>query len=125
MSLSINLIDKNRHPRYYLKHEIQSALCYLGGKDYEKLEKMSMDFAYDTFLELKEKQLKKNEESYNKYMYALKLRTEAAIHIGIENIRKSRLLKLQKEKQAIEAEFKAGKQVYPDFRLSILVRLEE
>ena len=66
-----------------------------------------------------------NEESYNKYMYALKLRTEAAIHIGIENIRKSRLLKLQKEKQAIEAEFKAGKQVYPDFRLSILVRLEE
>lgn len=92
---------------------------------YEKLEKMSMDFAYDTFLELKEKQLKKNEESYNKYMYALKLRTEAAIHIGIENIRKSRLLKLQKEKQAIEAEFKAGKQVYPDFRLSILVRLEE
>lgn len=40
MSLSINLIDKNRHPRYYLKHEIQSALCYLGGKDYEKLEKM-------------------------------------------------------------------------------------
>ena len=39
MSLSINLIDKNRHPRYYLKHEIQSALCYLGGKDYEKLEK--------------------------------------------------------------------------------------
>ncbi|OON96453.1 MAG: helicase [Candidatus Epulonipiscium fishelsonii] len=92
---------------------------------YEKLEKMSMEFAYDTFLELREKLLNKNEESYNKYMYALKLRTEAASHIGIENIRKSRLLKLQKEKQEIEAKFKEGKQVYPDFRLSMLVRLEE
>ena len=58
------------------------------------------------------------------YMYALKLRTEAADHIGIENIRKSRLLRLEKEREEIEKSFKAGKQVYPDFRLSLLVRLE-
>lgn len=91
---------------------------------YNKLEQMSMDFAYDTFLELKEKQLQKNEESYNKYMYALQLRTEAAEHIGIVNIRKSRLARLQHEKQMIEQEYKRGKQVYPDFRLTIMVRLE-
>ena len=91
---------------------------------YAELEKMSMDFAYDTFLELKERQLQKNEESYNKYMYALELRTEAAGHIGIENIRKSRLDRLQREKQIIEQEYKRGKQVYPDFRLTIMVRLE-
>lgn len=91
---------------------------------YAELEKMSMDFAYDTFLELKERQLQKNEESYNKYMYALELRMEAAGHIGIENIRKSRLDRLQREKQMIEQEYKRGKQVYPDFRLTIMVRLE-
>lgn len=91
---------------------------------YEKLKKMSMDFAYDTFLELKEKQLQKNEEIYNKYMYALQLRTEAAGHIGIENIRKSRLARLQREKQMIEQEYRRGKQVYPNFRLTIIVRLE-
>ena len=91
---------------------------------YEKLEKMSMDFAYDTFLELKERQLQKNEESYKKYMYALELRTEAAGRIGIENIRKSRLDRLQHEKQVIEQAYKRGKQVYPDFRLTIMVRLE-
>ncbi len=96
----------------------------LSSEDYEKLEKMSMDFAYDTFVELKEKQLQKNQESYNKYMYALKLRTEAADHIGIENIRKSRLQKLEKERDEIERSFEKGKQVYPDFRLSLLVRLE-
>ena len=63
---------------------------------YSKLEKSCMDFAYDTFVELKEKQMQQNEESFKKYMYALVLRQEAAEHIGIENIRRSRLQKLQK-----------------------------
>ncbi|HUM83808.1 MAG TPA: helicase-related protein [Lachnospiraceae bacterium] len=91
---------------------------------YESLEKLSMEFAYDTFMELKEKQLQLNQESYNKYMYALKLRMEAAEHIGIENIRRSRLAKLEKEKATIESEHKKGTQVYPDFRLMLAVRLE-
>ena len=91
---------------------------------YQKLENMSMEFAYDKFLELKEKQLQKNEESYNKYMYALQLRAEAAEHIGIENIKKSRLSRLQNEKQIIEQKYNDGKKVYPDFRLTIMVRLE-
>ena len=93
-------------------------------EQYQQLESLSMDFAYDTFVELKEKQIQLNQESYNKYMYALKLRTEAAQHIGIENIRRSRLAKLDREKASIEAEYKKGSQIYPDFRLMILVRLE-
>lgn len=93
-------------------------------EEYRQLEKLSMDFAYDTFLELKEKQIQLNQESYNKYMYALKLREEAAGHIGIDNIRRSRLAKLAREKASIEAEYKKGSQIYPDFRLMILIRLE-
>ena len=93
-------------------------------EQYQQLESLSMDFAYDTFVELKEKQIQLNQESYNKYMYALKLRTEAAQHIGIENIRRSRLAKLDREKASIEAEYKKRSQIYPDFRLMILVRLE-
>ena len=96
----------------------------LTSDEYATLEKMSMDFAYDTFVDLRKKQLQKNQESYNKYMYALQLRTEAADHIGIENIRKSRLLRLEREKEENERSFAKGKQVYPDFRLSLLVRLE-
>lgn len=75
---------------------------------YSKLEKSCMDFAYDTFVELKEKQMQQNEESFKKYMYALELRQEAAEHIGIENIRRSRLQKLQKEKANIEAQHRKG-----------------
>ena len=93
-------------------------------EDYQKLEKLSMDFAYETFVELKERQTKLNQESYNKYMYALELRMDAAEYIGIENIRRSRLAKLQLEKASIEADYKKGSQVYPDFSLMILVRLE-
>ena len=91
---------------------------------YEKLEKMSIEFAYDTFVELKDKRIQKNQESYSKYMYALQLRTEAAEHIGIDNIRRSRLLKLDREKASIEEAHKKGSQIYPDFKLAILVRLE-
>ena len=101
-----------------------SSTANLSAEDYETLEKMSMDFAYDTFMELKDKQLQKNQENYNKYKYALQLRTEAAGHIGIENIRKSRLTRLEKEREEIERTFEKGKQIYPDFRLSLLVRLE-
>ena len=96
----------------------------IGAEDYARLEKMSMDFAYDTFVDLKKKHLKNNQESYNKYMYALKLRTEAANQIGIENIKKSRLARLEREKAAIEENYRKGQQVYPDFRMVILVRLE-
>ena len=96
----------------------------IGAEDYAKLEKMSMDFAYDTFIDLKEKHLQKNQESYNKYMYALQLRTEAADQIGIENIKKSRLARLEREKETIEENYRKGQQVYPDFRLVMLVRLE-
>jgi SNF2 family DNA or RNA helicase len=93
-------------------------------EEYKKLEAMCRDFAYDTFVELKDKQIQTKKESYNKYMYALQLRTEAAEHIGIENIRRSRLAKLEREKSAIEAEYKKGSQVYPDFRMMIMIRLE-
>lgn len=93
-------------------------------EEYAKLEKMSMDFAFDAFIDLKDKQLMKNKESYEKYMYALKLRTEAAQQIGIENIRKSRIARLQRERDTIEENYKNGQQVYPDFRLVVLVKLE-
>lgn len=68
--------------------------------------------------------MKHNQESYDKYMYALKLRIDAAQQIGIENIRKSRMTRLKREMQAVEAAFKNGQTILPDFRLVLLARLE-
>ena len=93
-------------------------------EEYEKLVSKSREFAYDKFVELRDKLLKRNEETYKKYMYALNLRMEAVEHIGIDNIRLSRQKKLAKEKSVIEERYKRGKQLYPDFKLMMLIRLE-
>lgn len=101
-----------------------SSVPNIDSEIYDHLEKMAVEFAFDTFVEMKDKRIQKNQESYNKYMYALQLRMEAAEHIGIENIRASRIRKLAKEKASIEEAHKAGSQIYPDFKLAILIRLE-
>lgn len=105
-------------------HLTVSSIPNIDGGTYECLEKIAVEFAYDTFIEMKDKRIQKNQESYNKYMYALQLRTEAAEHIGIENIKASRLRKLEQEKANIEEAHIAGSQIYPDFKLAILIRLE-
>lgn len=93
-------------------------------EDYQRMQKICMDFAYNTFVELKDKHAKRSSEQYEKYKYALFLRKEAAEHIGIENIRRSRIAKLVREENDIEAEYKRSGTVLPDFRLMMLIRLE-
>ena len=68
--------------------------------------------------------IQKNEDQYRKYMYAWNLRNESVNHIGIENIKQTRIKKLQEEKANIEAEHEQGKQVCPELSLMLLVRLE-
>lgn len=96
----------------------------LSEEDYQRLQEICMNFAYNTFVELKEKQTKRNTEQYEKYKYALSLRREAAGHIGIENIHRSRIAKLDREEREIEEEHKRSGTVLPDFRLMMLIRLE-
>ena len=93
-------------------------------EDYQRMLEICMDFAYNTFVELKDKHAKRSSEQYEKYKYALSLRKEAAEHIGIENIRRSRIAKLVREENDIEAEHKRSGTVLPDFRLMMLIRLE-
>lgn len=96
----------------------------LSEENYQRLQEICMNFAYNTFVELKEKQTKRSTEQYEKHNYALSLRREAAGHIGIENIRRSRIAKLEREEREIEEEHKRSGTVLPDFRLMILIQLE-
>jgi superfamily II DNA or RNA helicase len=89
-----------------------------------KLRTASQEFAYDTFLTLKAELEKRNEETYRKYLYALNLRIEAAQRIGIENIRKHKLMALSREKAEIEANYLAGKKFCPDFKPVLIVHME-
>lgn len=92
--------------------------------EYHILKKMSMDYSYDSFLDLKNQQMERNLENYTKYMYAIRLRTEAAEKIGVENIKKSRLMQIYREKEVIEQNYQQGQNICPDFRLVLLVILE-
>lgn len=93
-------------------------------ESFEKLKSLSSDFAYDTFVNLRDKHLEQVKETYDKYMYAIKLRLEAADHIGIENIKKARVKSLRAERDTIEMEYRNGKQIFPEFCLMALFRLE-
>lgn len=51
------------------------------------LTEAAQDYAYDTFSEMATEYERQIEENHRKYGYALRLRIEAAEHIGIENIK--------------------------------------
>ncbi|GHV29521.1 hypothetical protein FACS1894167_08950 [Synergistales bacterium] len=91
---------------------------------WEKLTAASKDYAYETFVKLKEETLSRHEETHRKYMYALNLRVGAARHIGIENIKNHKLAGLAKERDEAEREYEAGRRVCPDFKPVIVVRME-
>ena len=91
---------------------------------YDSIKTVSQEYAYDTFIHLKGEMEKRVEETYRKYQYALKLRTEAAEHIGIENIRTHKLLSLGKEKAEMEQLYKISKKICPEFTLMLMVHLE-
>ena len=91
---------------------------------FDTVRTISQEYAYDTFMHLKSEMEKRIEETHRKYQYALKLRTEAAEHIGIENIRKHKLKSLGMEKVEMEQLYMNSKMICPEFNLMIMVHLE-
>ena len=96
----------------------------VGSETWAALKNASQEFAYDTFLSLKSGMEKRNDETHRKYLYALDLRIEAAHHIGIENIRSSKLKQLDREKADVQYRFEESKRICPEFKLVMLVRME-
>lgn len=89
-----------------------------------KLRKMSQEYAYEAFLKLKAEIEKRNEDAYRKYIYALELRIEASKRIGIENIRKHKLMSLNREREEIEYNYHKGRKLYPEFKPLLIAYLE-
>ena len=96
----------------------------ISSQELEQLTRTAQEYAYDTFMEIKDDYDRKTEENYRKYRYALDLRIEAAGRIGIENIRQHKLHALQVEKAEIETNYKNAKAVCPEFRLELLVHMQ-
>ena len=91
---------------------------------WDKLCESSQEYAYDTFIKLKDEAMSRHEENHRKYLYAINLRNDAATRIGIENIRNHKLAALDKERIATEREYEAGKMLCPEFKPCLVVRME-
>lgn len=90
----------------------------------DQLVETSEQLAFDTFVEMKNEYEKKNEDQYNKYLYAINLRIDAASKIGIKNIKMARLKALSKEKQEIFYEYERKKNICPVFKPVFISYLE-
>lgn len=88
-----------------------------------RLEELSQDFAYNDFKDLSERHEKATKENHDKYAYALELRHEAARRVGIENIRVAKLARIEAERAEMETTYAKERQVLPQFRCMLLVRL--
>jgi superfamily II DNA or RNA helicase len=92
---------------------------------YETLVTLSRDYAYDSFVALKDETMRRRDETHRKYMYALKLRIEAAERIGIDNIRRSKLAQLAREKTDAERAYELTNAIFPEFRPVLVVKMED
>jgi len=77
----------------------------LSDEEFDRILSIAKDAAYHQFLEMKKRFDEENANQYQKYLYALDLRLEAAGRIGIENIKRRRIEQLEKEKEEIQAEY--------------------
>ena len=79
------------------------------------IETQAQELATDAFIQLKDAYEQRHEQEYRKRQRALTLRIEAAQRIGIENIRKSRIEKLEAELQKETDNYARTQEICPTF----------
>lgn len=80
---------------------------------YERIGKVAEEITYDNFLGLKNKYELKNKDNYRKYKHSIEIKKEAAMKIGIDNIRNSKLKALDKEFIEIKKDYEDKKSLVP------------
>ncbi len=79
------------------------------------LEQRAQEVATDAFLQMRDAYYQRHEQQYRKQQRALTLRIEAAQRIGIENIRLSRIARLESALQEATAEYERHQEICPTF----------
>ncbi|NMA84569.1 MAG: SWF/SNF helicase family protein, partial [Epulopiscium sp.] len=80
---------------------------------YEEIRKVAEDKSYANFLELKSKYELKNKDNYGKYKHSLEIKKEAAMKIGIDNIRNFKLKALDKKLLELKKDYEDKKGLVP------------
>lgn len=84
-------------------------------ESWQHMETQAQELATDAFIQLKEAYEQRHEQEYRKKQRALTLRLEAAQRIGIDNIRKARIEKLEAALQKETDHYARTQEICPTF----------
>lgn len=98
---------------------------HLEDKTYTEILARAAEIAEDTFIMMKNQYYSQHEQEYKKRRYALTLRIEAANKIGIENIRVSRIRKLECQLQKLHQEYNSSRSICPSLKPMLICRIKK
>jgi len=97
----------------------------LDDEAYSAILARAAELTEDTFITMKNQYFSQHEQEYQKRCYALTLRIEAAGKIGIENIRQSRIRKLERQLQELQQEYGRQKSICPSLQPMLICMVKK
>ena len=97
----------------------------LADKTYTEILTRAAEITEDTFITMKNQYYSQHEQEFKKRRYALTLRIEAASKIGIENIRLSRIGKLERQLQVLQQEYDRKMSICPSLQPMLICRVKK
>ena len=111
-----------------LREKISLQICEsetLDNKAYNMILARAAELTEDTFIMMKNQYYSQHEQEFQKRRYALTLRIEAAGKIGIENIRSSRIKKLERQLQELQQEYDRQRSICPSLQPMLICRVKK
>lgn len=111
-----------------LREKISLNICdseSLDDKTYNAILARAAELTEDTFITMKNEYYSKHEQEFKKRRYALTLRIEAASKIGIENIRVSRIRKLERQLHELQQEYERKRSICPSLQPMLICRVKK
>lgn len=111
-----------------LREKITLNMCdseSLDDKTYNAILARASELTEDTFITMKNQYYSQHEQEFKKRRYALTLRIEAASKIGIDNIRVSRIGKLERQLQELQQEYNRKRTICPSLQPMLICRVKK
>jgi len=97
----------------------------LDDETYNAILTRAAELIEDTFITMKNQYYSQHEQEFQKRRYALSLRIEAAGKIGIDNIRVSRIGKLERQLQELQQEYDRQKSICPSLQPMLICKVKK
>jgi superfamily II DNA or RNA helicase len=97
----------------------------LDDETYNTILARAAELTEDMFITMKDQYYSQHEQEFQKRRYALTLRIEAAGKIGIDNIRVSRIGKLERQLQELQQEYDRQKSICPSLQPMLICKVKK